>query len=50
MRDAQVTGPRNEIDIHFEGGSNVTFERCSQDEAAALSEFKAKWASNVGPG
>jgi hypothetical protein len=43
MRDAPVTGPRNEIDIHFEGGSNVTFERCSQNEATALSELKAKW-------
>jgi hypothetical protein len=47
MRDAQVTGPHNEIDIHFEGGANVTFERCSQDEAATLSELKANGQSSA---
>jgi hypothetical protein len=31
-------------ECRFEGGSNATFDRCSQDEAAALSELKAKRA------
>jgi hypothetical protein len=28
----------------FEGGSTVEFDRCSQDEAAALEQLKANWA------
>jgi len=31
-------------ECHFEGGSNATFDRCSQDEAAAFSELKSNWA------
>jgi hypothetical protein len=31
-------------ECRFEGGSDATFDRCAQDEAAALSELKAKWA------
>jgi hypothetical protein len=30
-------------ECRFEGGSIATFDRCSQDEAAALSELKTKW-------
>jgi hypothetical protein len=37
--------PRFDIakECRLEGGSIATFERCSQDEAAALSELKTKW-------
>ena len=31
-------------ECRFEGGSIATFDRCSQDEAAALSELKSNWA------
>jgi hypothetical protein len=31
-------------ECHFEGGSNATFDRCSPDEAAALSGLKSNWA------
>ena len=31
-------------ECRFEGGSTAIFERCSQDEAAALSELKTNWA------
>jgi|ERR1700722_2543012 hypothetical protein len=31
-------------ECRFEGGSTATFDRCSQDEAAALSELRTKWA------
>ena len=31
-------------ECRFEGGSTATVDRCSQDEAAALSELKTKWA------
>ena len=31
-------------ECRFEGGSIATFDRCSQDEAAALSELKTNWA------
>jgi hypothetical protein len=31
-------------ECRFEGGSSAIFDRCSQDEAAALSELKTKWA------
>jgi hypothetical protein len=31
-------------ECRFEGGSTAIFEHCSQDEAAALSELKTKWA------
>jgi hypothetical protein len=30
-------------ECRFEGGSTATFDRCSQDEAAALSELRTKW-------
>jgi hypothetical protein len=30
-------------ECRFEGGSTAIFDRCSQDEAAALSELKTKW-------
>ena len=32
-------------ECRFEGGSIATFDRCSQDEAAALSDLKTKWAT-----
>ncbi len=35
-------------ECRFEGGSRATFDRCSQDEAAALSELKTKWAKSSG--
>jgi hypothetical protein len=31
-------------ECRFEGGSTAIFDHCSQDEAAALSELKTKWA------
>jgi hypothetical protein len=31
-------------ECRFEGGSTVEFDRCSQDEAAALEQLKANWA------
>jgi hypothetical protein len=31
-------------ECRIEGDSTATFDRCSQDEAAALSELKTKWA------
>ena len=31
-------------ECRFEGGPVGSFDRCAQDEAAALSELKAKWA------
>ena len=30
-------------ECRLEGGSTATFDRCSQDEAAALFELKTKW-------
>ena len=40
------TVPRFDIarECRFEGGSIGSFDRCSQDEAAALSELKTEWA------
>jgi hypothetical protein len=35
-------------ECRFEGGSNATFERCSQDETTALSELKKEWAQSSG--
>jgi hypothetical protein len=32
-------------ECRFEGGSTAIFNHCSQDEAAALSELKTKWAT-----
>jgi hypothetical protein len=32
----------------FEGGSTVEFDRCSQNEAAALEQLKANWAQFAG--
>jgi hypothetical protein len=31
-------------ECRFEGGPTATFERCSQDEAAALTELTTEWA------
>ena len=31
-------------ECHFEGGPTSTFDRCSRDETAALSELKSQWA------
>jgi hypothetical protein len=35
-------------ECRFEGGSTATFDRCSQDETAALSELKTEWARSSG--
>ena len=35
-------------ECRFEGGSTVEFDRCSQDEAAALERLKANWAQFTG--
>jgi hypothetical protein len=36
-------------ECRFEGGSTLEeFDRCSQDEAAALEQLKANWAQFVG--
>jgi hypothetical protein len=35
-------------ECRFEGGSTVEFDRCSQDEAAALEQLKANWAQFAG--
>ena len=35
-------------ECRFEGGSPVEFDRCSQDEAAALEQLKANWAQFTG--
>jgi hypothetical protein len=35
-------------ECRFEGGSIATFDRCSQDETAALSELKMAWAQFSG--
>jgi hypothetical protein len=35
-------------ECRFEGGSTVEFDRCSQDEAAALERLKANWALFTG--
>jgi hypothetical protein len=35
-------------ECRFEGGSAATFDRCSQDEAAALSDLKREWATFSG--
>jgi hypothetical protein len=32
-------------ECRFEGGSIATFDRCSQDEATALSDLKTEWAT-----
>jgi hypothetical protein len=32
-------------ECRFEGGSAAILDRCSQDEAAALSELETKWAT-----
>jgi hypothetical protein len=44
VSDAAV--PKFDIvrECRFEGGSTVEFDRCSQDEAAALEQLKANWA------
>ena len=35
-------------ECRFEGGSTVIFDRCSQDETAALSKLKMEWAQFSG--
>ena len=35
-------------ECQFEGGSTVEFDRCSQDEAAALEQLNANWAQFTG--
>jgi hypothetical protein len=35
-------------ECRFEGGSTVEFDRCSQDEVAALERLKANWALFTG--
>jgi hypothetical protein len=35
-------------ECRLEGGSTVEFDRCSQDEAAALEQLKANWAQFTG--
>ena len=35
-------------ECRFEGGSTATFDRCSQDETAALSALKMEWAQFSG--
>jgi hypothetical protein len=44
------TVPKFDIvrECRFEGGSTVDFDRCSQDEAAALEQLKANWAQFTG--
>jgi hypothetical protein len=44
------TVPKFDIvkECRFEGGSSVEFDRCSQDEAAALEQLKANWAQFTG--
>jgi hypothetical protein len=36
-----------EKECHFEGGSTVVVDRCSQDEAAALRQLQAEWSRFV---
>jgi hypothetical protein len=44
------TVPKFDIvrECRFEGGSNVEFDHCSQDEAEALEQLKANWAQFTG--
>jgi hypothetical protein len=44
------TVPKFDIvrECRFEGGSSVSFERCSQDETAALAQLTTEWAQFVG--
>jgi hypothetical protein len=35
-------------ECRFESGSTVEFDRCSQDEAAALEQLRANWAQFTG--
>ena len=35
-------------ECRFEGGATVEFDRCSQDEAAALEQLKANWTQFTG--
>jgi hypothetical protein len=44
------TVPKFDIvrECRFEGGSTVEFDRCSQDEAAALEQLEANWAQFAG--
>jgi hypothetical protein len=43
------TVPKFDIvrECRFEGGSTVEFDRCSQDEAAALEQLRASWTQFV---
>ena len=44
------TVPKFDIvrEYRFESGATVEFDRCSQDEAAALEQLKANWARFTG--
>src|SRR5258706_4133431 len=44
------TVPKFDIvgECRFEGGSTADFDRCSQDEAAALGQLKTEWAQFIG--
>jgi hypothetical protein len=44
------TVPKFDIvrECRFEGGSTAEFDRCSQDETAALEQLKANWARFTG--
>jgi hypothetical protein len=44
------TVPRFDIvrECRFEGGSTVGFDRCQQDEAAALEQLRATWTQFIG--
>ncbi len=35
-------------ECRFEGGSTIEFDRCSQDEAAALEQLRANWEQFAG--
>jgi hypothetical protein len=44
------TVPKFDIvkECHFEGGSTVQFDRCSEDEGAALRDLRQAWAQFAG--
>ena len=47
---ASDTMPKFDVtkECRFEGGSTVEFDRCRQDEAAALEQLSANWAQFTG--
>jgi hypothetical protein len=44
------TVPKFDIvrECRFEGGATVEFDRCQQDEAAALEQLRARWTQFIG--